>query len=87
MGGRKIGIDDYPPDVPIWSLGGSTDNIAPPLQATAHMDLIESVPEKDKLKLICNGGHMALFRSEKVLKEYYTQIADFILARSDLEQA
>ncbi len=83
--GKTVGIKDYPGSVPLWALGGSNDNIAPPLQATGHMKLIEAVPDEDKLTLICNGGHMALFRSQNVLNEYYTKIARFILDRSDLE--
>jgi polyhydroxyalkanoate depolymerase len=83
--GKTIGIVDYPGSVPLWALGGKNDNIAPPLQATGHMELIESVPEEDKLTLVCNGGHMALFRSQTVLDEYYTKIAQFMLDRSDLE--
>lgn len=81
--GRTIGVGDFPAGVPVWALGGDKDDIAPPLQATGHMDLIRSVPEKDKLTLICNGGHMALFRSERVLKDHYTRIAEFLLERSD----
>jgi poly-beta-hydroxyalkanoate depolymerase len=81
--GRPVGIADYPAGVPVWALGGEKDEIAPPLQATAHMDRIDSVPRRDKLKLLCGGGHMALFRSERVLAEYYTQIAAFLLDRSD----
>ena len=81
--GRKIGIKNYPDSVPIWALGGSRDEIAPPLQAVGHMDLIDTVPQKDKLKLICDGGHMGLFRSSRILKEYYSTIAAFMLKRSD----
>lgn len=82
--GKTVGIGDYPGSVPLWALGGSNDNIAPSLQATGHMELIEAVPDEDKLMLVCNGGHMALFRSQTVLGEYYTKIAQFILDRSDL---
>jgi len=82
--GKTVGIGDYPGSVPLWALGGNKDNIAPPLQATGHMELIDAVPEEDKLTLVCNGGHMALFRSQTVLDEYYTKIAQFILDRSDL---
>lgn len=81
--GRTVGIGDYPAGIPIWALGGDKDDIAPPLQATGHMDRIASVPPEDKLTLLCDGGHMALFRSERVLKQYYTQIARFLLDRSD----
>jgi polyhydroxyalkanoate depolymerase len=81
--GKEIGIKDYPGSVPIWALGGRKDEIAPPLQATGHMELIDSVPSRDKLTLICDGGHMGLFRSTKILKEYYNRIVKFILARSD----
>jgi polyhydroxyalkanoate depolymerase len=81
--GKVIGIKDYPGSVPVWALGGRKDAIAPPLQATGHMDMIESTPRQNKLTLICNGGHMGLFRSTKILKEYYTKIAGFILSRSD----
>jgi poly(3-hydroxyalkanoate) synthetase len=83
VGNKIIGIKDYPGHVPIWAIGGSQDTIAPPLQATGHMELIDAVPKGDKLNLICNGGHMGLFRSEKILKTYYSKIARFILDRSD----
>jgi polyhydroxyalkanoate depolymerase len=81
--GKVIGVKDYPDSVPIWALGGSKDAIAPPLQATGHMDMIDSIPQGNKLTLICNGGHMGLFRSSKILKEYYTKITKFILIHSD----
>lgn len=81
--GKTIGIKDYPSSVPIWALGGKKDEITPPLQATGHMGLIDSVPPRDKLTLICDGGHMGLFRSNKILKEYYSRIVEFILSRSD----
>ena len=81
--GRKIGIENYPESVPIWAMGGSRDDIAPPLQAIGHMDLLAGVPQKDKLKLICDGGHMGLFRSSRILNEYYSKIAAFILKHSD----
>ncbi len=81
--GRTIGIEDYPKSVPIWALGGKYDNIAPPLQATGHMPLIDSVPETHKLTLTCDAGHMGLFRSSKVLKEYYSRIVTFMLEHSD----
>lgn len=81
--GKTIGIKDYPGSVPIWALGGKKDEITPPLQATGHMELIDSVPSRDKLTLICDGGHMGLFRSNKVLKGYYSRIVEFILSHSD----
>jgi polyhydroxyalkanoate depolymerase len=83
VGKKIIGIKDYPGRVPIWALGGSEDEIAPPLQATGHMELINSVSEGDKLNLICSGGHMGLFRSEKIFKTHYSKIARFLLDRSD----
>jgi len=83
IGGKRIGLKDYPAHVPIWALGGSKDNIAPPLQAIGHLDLMETIPPKDKLKLVCDGGHMALFRSSTILRKEYQQICDFILGRSD----
>lgn len=83
IGEKTVRIDDYPAHVPIWALGGNRDEIAPPLQATGHMDLIGSVPAEDKLSLICDGGHMGLFRSEAILKAYYSKIARFIVDRSD----
>ena len=83
IGNQIIGIKDYPGQVPIWALGGSNDKIAPPLQATAHLELINSVSEGNKLNLICGGGHMGLFRSENILKTYYSKIANFMLERSD----
>jgi poly-beta-hydroxyalkanoate depolymerase len=83
IGDRTLGIADYPASVPIWALGGAKDTIAPPLQATGHMDLIRTVADRDKLNLLCDGGHMGLFRSKTILGNYYSQIADFLLARSD----
>jgi len=81
--GKKVSIKNYPGSVPIWALGGTRDEIAPPLQATGHMALIKSVPPEDKLTLLCNAGHMGIFRSSKILKDYYAKIVDFILAHSD----
>ena len=83
INGKKIGIKDYPGWVPIWALGGTKDEIAPPLQAIGHMDLIDSVLPRDRLSLICEGGHMGLFRSTKILDNYYSKIVEFILAHSD----
>jgi polyhydroxyalkanoate depolymerase len=83
IGNRQIGLSDYPESVPIWALGGTRDNIAPPLQATGHMDLIRAVPPDRKLTLVCNGGHMGLFRSRQILQQYYSKIAAFMLAHSD----
>ena len=85
--GKKIGIKDYPGSVPIWALGGEKDAIAPPLQATGHMEMIDSVPPGNKLTLICDGGHMGLFRSTRVLREYYNRIVEFILSHSDKSAA
>lgn len=83
IGGRRVGIADYPASVPVWALGGLRDNIAPPLQATGHMELITSVAPEKKLTLKCDGGHMGLFRSHRTLKQYYTKIAAFMLSHSD----
>ncbi|MFW5811055.1 MAG: hypothetical protein ACOCWY_05600, partial [Thermodesulfobacteriota bacterium] len=57
--------------------------IAPAGQATGHLDMISRVPEEKKLKIICEAGHMGLFRSRKILSRYYTRIAEFLLAHSD----
>lgn len=83
IGERTVGVRDYPPGVPIWAMGGRRDDIAPEGQALGHLPLIHTVPEADKLALSCDGGHMALFRSRRILETYYAQIADFLLARSD----
>jgi poly(3-hydroxybutyrate) depolymerase len=85
IGEKKVGIKDYPADVPIWALGGSRDDVTPPLQAIGHLHHIDSLHKDDKLSLISDGGHMGLFRSRKILKEYYTKIVDFILNNSDFE--
>lgn len=81
IGEQRVNIQNYPA-VPIWALGGSNDDIAPPLQATGHMDAID-MPSEKKLNLICEGGHMGIFRSRRILTEYYTQITQFILSHSD----
>jgi polyhydroxyalkanoate depolymerase len=81
IGGQRVAIENYP-DVPIWALGGANDDIAPALQATGHMDLID-LPSDQKLSLTCDAGHMGLFRAKRILKDYYSQITEFILANSD----
>jgi len=83
IGGRRVRLADYPADVPLWALGGKQDNIAPLGQAVGHMDLIPQVSEENRLTLTCDGGHMALFRSRRVLETYYTRIARFLLRHSD----
>jgi polyhydroxyalkanoate depolymerase len=84
IGGKKIGILDYPESVPVWALGGTKDEIAPALQATGHMEMLSSVP---KLTLHCDGGHMAIFRSKKILDDFYGRIAKFILSHSEKTNA
>ncbi|NOY68918.1 MAG: DUF3141 domain-containing protein [Deltaproteobacteria bacterium] len=83
IGNKTVGIRDYPGNVPIWSLGGSKDDIVPPKQANGHLDEIESVPEKNKLSLLAKAGHMGLFRSSKVLKNDYSKVVRFLLKHSD----
>jgi polyhydroxyalkanoate depolymerase len=81
--GKKLSIKNYPGSVPIWALGGSKDEVAPPRQATGHMALIDSVPRENKLTLICEAGHMGLFRARKILEDYYSKIVEFIDSHSD----
>jgi polyhydroxyalkanoate depolymerase len=85
INGQAVRYSDYPSNVPIWSIAGKGDSIAPPRQANAHLDQV-SVPEELKLNEICNGGHMALFRSQSVLEKNYRRIAEFILKHSDLSK-
>ncbi len=87
IGDETIHITDYPDSVPIWALGGSKDEIAPPLQAVGHLNHMRSVPPENKLNLICDGGHMGLFRSKKILHSHYSVIAKFILDHSDIVKA
>ncbi len=83
IGDQTVSIKNYPANVPIWALGGTRDDIAPPLQATGHLGLIDTIEDKDKLDMAADAGHMGLFRSSRVLKEYYSKITQFILERSD----
>jgi polyhydroxyalkanoate depolymerase len=83
IGESKVGITDYPVGIPIWALGGRTDHIAPPLQAVGHLDLIPDLPPQNSLRLVCDAGHMGLFRSQQILEKYYRRIADFLLTHSD----
>jgi len=83
IGSKSVKIADYPVQVPIWALGGTADNIAPPLQAVGHLDLITTAPKPFKLRLLCQAGHMGLFRSHRVLAEYYGSVANFLLNHSD----
>ncbi len=82
--GKCIGIKDYPESVPIWALGGTRDDITPPLQAVGHMNIIKNMPSSDKLTLISDGGHMGLFRSKKILERYYSRISEFLMDHSDV---
>ncbi len=79
IGGQKVDIADYPVQTPIWALGGTTDPIAPPLQAVGHMDLMPAMAQQNRLRLLCDAGHMGLFRSQRILKQYYRRIADFLI--------
>lgn len=84
IGGKTVRITDYPAHVPIWAMGGSKDDIAPPKQALGHMDFITGVPDENKLSVLADAGHMGLFRSSRVLEQYYSKVIDFILKNSDL---
>lgn len=84
IGDKKVRLSSYPERVPIWALGGTNDNIAPAGQATGHLKRIETLQSRSKLKLICDAGHMGLFRSRKILGSYYKTITDFVLANSDV---
>jgi poly-beta-hydroxyalkanoate depolymerase len=83
IGAKRVDIADYPCQKPIWALGGRADPIAPPLQAVGHLDLLPPMPPQTRLRLLCEAGHMGLFRSRRVLKEFYHPIADFLLIHSD----
>ncbi len=85
IGERVARIGDYPTSVPIWALGGTKDEIAPPGQATEHLNMIPGLAEDKKLNLICEAGHMGLFRSRKILEQFYTRIAAFMLENSDMK--
>ncbi len=87
IGGKTVGIKDYPANVPIWALGGSRDEIVPPLQGIGHLDEIESVPPEDKLAVVADAGHMGIFRSSRILRDHYSKVVDFIMARSDRAEA
>lgn len=83
IGDKTIGIKDFPGHVPIWAIGGLKDNIAPAGQATAHIEQIDSVPGQDKLSILCDAGHMGLFRSTRILDTEYSKVVKFMLDRSD----
>ena len=83
IGNRSVDIADYPTQTPIWALGGESDHIAPPAQAVGHLDSIPAMPSQKQLRLLCDAGHMGLFRSRRILEEYYHRIAEFLLAHSD----
>ena len=83
IGGKTVAITDYPGRIPIWAMGGTADHIAPPLQAVGHLELIPEMPDQNRLRLLCDAGHMGLFRSQRILEEYYRRVADFLLTHSD----
>jgi poly-beta-hydroxyalkanoate depolymerase len=83
IGDKAVGVKDFPAALPVWALAGRRDDIAPAAQALGHMDLLPAAPGNDRLSLLCDAGHMGLFRSGRILEEYYSRIAAFLLARSD----
>jgi poly-beta-hydroxyalkanoate depolymerase len=83
IGSQKVDIADYPNQTPIWALGGAADHIAPPRQAVDHLDMIPGLLPQNSLRLLCDAGHMGLFRSQRILEQYYGRIADFLLTHSD----
>ena len=83
IGSQTVKITDYPLQTPIWAIGGTADNIAPPLQAVGHLDFIAGILPQNRLRLLCDAGHMGLFRSQRILEKYYRRIADFLLTHSD----
>jgi polyhydroxyalkanoate depolymerase len=83
IGRETVAITDYPVRIPIWAMGGTADHIAPPLQAVGHLELIRAIPAQNRLRLLCNAGHMGLFRSQRILEKYYRRVADFLMTHSD----
>jgi polyhydroxyalkanoate depolymerase len=83
IGRETVAISNYPVRTPIWAMGGTTDQIAPPLQAVGHLELIPEMPAQNRLRLLCDAGHMGLFRSRRVLEKYYRRVADFLMTHSD----
>lgn len=81
--GAIVRMSDYPGHIPIWAMGGQRDNIAPAGQAVGHLKRITSVPEADRLSIVCPAGHMGLFRSSQILRTYYPKVVSFLLERSD----
>jgi len=83
IGRKAVAIENYPARIPIWAMGGTADPIAPPLQAVGHLDLIPEMPAQNRLRLLCDAGHMGLFRSQRILEKYYRRVADFLMTHSD----
>ena len=82
IGPNLVSITDYPTRIPIWAMGGTADHIAPPLQAVGHLDLLPGVSAQNRLRLLCDAGHMGLFRSQRILEKYYRRVADFLMTHS-----
>jgi len=83
IGRKAVAITNYPARIPIWAMGGTADHIAPPLQAVGHLELIPEMPAQNRLRLLCDAGHMGLFRSQRILEKYYRRVADFLMTHSD----
>ena len=83
IGPNLVSISDYPTQIPIWAMGGTADHIAPALQAVGHLDLLPGVSAQKCLRLLCDAGHMGLFRSQRILEKYYRRVADFLMTHSD----
>jgi polyhydroxyalkanoate depolymerase len=83
IGPNAVSISDYPSRIPIWAMGGAADQIAPPLQAVGHLEMLPEMPAQNRLRLLCEAGHMGLFRSQRILEKYYCRVADFLMTHSD----
>ena len=83
IGRKTVAITDYPVRIPIWAMGGTADHIAPPLQAVGHLEFLPEMPAQNRLRLLCDAGHMGLFRSHRILEKYYRRVADFLMTHSD----
>ena len=74
--GRQLSLRDI--RCPLYLLAGESDDITPKEQVFAAENLV-STPRQDIVKAVAPGGHIGLFMGSRPLRQFWPQIAKWIL--------
>jgi len=74
--GRRLSLGDI--RCPVYLLAGEADDITPKAQVFAAESLV-GTPKAKIAKAVAPGGHVGLFMGAKTLREYWPEIARWIL--------